>query len=685
MCNIAIFTQAFPDALFHQLLQAMVCADHESRMGAHRIFSVVLVPSSVCPNSVPKSRRPADMQRTLSRTVSVFSSSAALFRKLKMEADNSVDGAAKIERVSTLSRSQSRFASRGESVDEEEPKNNTSSVLSRLKSSYSRSQSVKRNPSSMVSDQNPLGGSEEKPVIPLRLSSHQICLLLSSIWVQSLSPHNMPQNYEAIANTYSLVLLFGRTKNSSNEVLVWSFQLAFSLRNLSLGGPLQPSRRRSLFTLATSMIIFSARAFNIPPLVNNAKTALQEKTVDPFLQLVEDSKLDAVFYGQEEQPAKSYGSKEDDDDALISLVAIEETTQSQPREHYAAMIMKFLGKLSDQDASSIKEQLVSDFIPIDGCPVGTQLTESPVHVHRSEDKNNKPREMDETQSLIPEIDAAPTPPEDQLALDTQPNAKTAFLLSIDELLSANVLKKPRMQLDIVHVATSLAQQTKVLSSVAIIGALRDMIRHLRKSIHCSLHDSTLGNEMIQYNLKFETAVEQCLVKLSQKVGDAGPILDIMAVMLESMSNITVMARTIVSAVFRTAQIIAAIPNLSYENKAFPDALFHHLLQAMVCADHESRMGAHRIFSVVLVPSSVCPDSVPKSRRPADMQRTLSRTVSVFSSSAALFRKQKVESDNGVDDTAKIERGSTLSMSKFIRGESFDEEETKNNTSSVLSR
>lgn len=74
-----------------------------------------------------------------------------------------------------------------------------------------------------------------------------------------------------------------------------------------------------------------------------------------------------------------------------------------------------------------------------------------------------------------------------------------------------------MQLDIVHVATSLAQQTKVLSSVAIIGALSDMIRHLRKSIHCSLHDSTLGNEMIQYNLKFETAVEQCLVKLSQKV------------------------------------------------------------------------------------------------------------------------------------------------------------------------
>ena len=45
---------------------------------------------------------------------------------------------------------------------------------------------------------------------------------------------------------------------------------------------------------------------------------------------MEDSKLDVVFYGQEEQPGKSYGSKEDDEDAFSSLAAIEETTQNQP-------------------------------------------------------------------------------------------------------------------------------------------------------------------------------------------------------------------------------------------------------------------------------------------------------------------------------------------------------------------
>lgn len=42
----------------------------------------------------------------------------------------------------------------------------------------------------------------------------------------------------------------------------------------------------------------------------------------------------------------------------------------------------------------------------------------------------------ETQLLIPENDAVPSPPEEHLGLDTQPNAKTAFLLSIDELLNA---------------------------------------------------------------------------------------------------------------------------------------------------------------------------------------------------------------------------------------------------------
>ncbi|KAM1018148.1 hypothetical protein ACFX2C_039804 [Malus domestica] len=250
-----------------------------------------------------------------------------------------------------------------------------------------------------------------------------------------------------------------------------------------------------------------------------------------------------------------------------------------------------------------------------------------------------------------------------------------FMLSIfiKHLDHKNVLKNPNMQLDIVDVATSLAREAKIQSSVAIIGALSDMMRYLRKSIHCSLDDSNLGAEVIEWNRKFRAAVDECLVQLTHKVGDAGPVLDMMAVMLENMSNITVMARTLISTVYRTGQVVATIPNLTYQNKArmhqlyhllqstiinaqtyqfstFPEALFHQLLVAMVCMDQESRLGTHRIIS------SVCPRpcaAVPITTKNNNIGRTLSRTVSVFSSSAALFEKLNHQSHSQENITQEM--------------------------------
>lgn len=51
----------------------------------------------------------------------------------------------------------------------------------------------------------------------------------------------------------------------------------------------------------------------------------------------------------------------------------------------------------------------------------------------------------------------------------------------------------------------------------------------------------------------------------------------MAVMLEKISNITVVARTTVSAVYRTAQIVASMPNLSYQTKARTLLVFSKIL------------------------------------------------------------------------------------------------------------
>ena len=97
---------------------------------------------------------------------------------------------------------------------------------------------------------------------------------------------------------------------------------------------------------------------------------------------------------------------------------------------------------------------------------------------------------------------------------------THFLLSVlvKHLDHKNVLKQPDMQLQILEVTTSLAQDSKVEPSVAILGAVSDVMRHLRKSIHCSLDDATMGADIINWNRNFKEAVNNCLVQLSHKVG-----------------------------------------------------------------------------------------------------------------------------------------------------------------------
>lgn len=81
----------------------------------------------------------------------------------------------------------------------------------------------------------------------------------------------------------------------------------------------------------------------------------------------------------------------------------------------------------------------------------------------------------------------------------------------------NVVKKPEMQLDIAEVTTSLSQHSKAQPSVAIIGAISDLMKHLRKSIHCSLDVANLGAEIVKWNKKFRAAVDECLVHISKKV------------------------------------------------------------------------------------------------------------------------------------------------------------------------
>ncbi|KAL5152380.1 Protein EFR3 B [Glycine soja] len=322
MCILQLSNKAFPDALFHQLLLAMAHPDSETQIGAHSVFSMVLMPSMCSPWLDPKTKiAQNDNFSTQHETFSGAENSNGKLEEGKAIA--SVNGNKYVI-----------HPYRGYSFT---PK---------------------------LTD-----GEDDQS--SLWLSSHQVSLLLSSIWVQATSVENGPANYEAMAHTYSIALLFSRSKASNYMALARCFQLAFSLRSISLDqeGGLQPSHRRSLFTLASYMLIFSARAGNVPGLIPEVKASLTEPTVDPFLELVDDIRLQAVCIESEKI---IYGSQEDEVAAAKSLSDVE-LDDKQLKETIISYFMTKFSKLSEDELSSIKNQLLQGFSPDDAYPSGPPL------------------------------------------------------------------------------------------------------------------------------------------------------------------------------------------------------------------------------------------------------------------------------------------------------------------------
>lgn len=96
---------------------------------------------------------------------------------------------------------------------------------------------------------------------------------------------------------------------------------------------------------------------------------------------------------------------------------------------------------------------------------------------------------------------------------------THLLLSflIKHLEHKSVLKQSDMQLDIFEVATYLADMSKTQPSVSTIGTISDLMNHLRKSIQNSLTDKTQDDNTLNWNNKYQSTVQKCLVQVSKKV------------------------------------------------------------------------------------------------------------------------------------------------------------------------
>ncbi|CAM6009795.1 unnamed protein product [Sphagnum balticum] len=325
--------QEFPESLFNELLRAMLHPDDETRIGAHRILVVLLVPASASQSSryeqqfLPYADVSAAASPTRSRRrVSAFASAAVLFERLRKE------------------RSTGSFL---DSDDEMETGDKDGQIKGRT---------------------NSMGRREMTTV---RLAGHQVELLFSTLWLEANMADNWPPSYEAIAHTYSLALIFSRPTSSNHATQLRALQLALSLRSLSLDTSaiqFSPARRRSLFTLATAMILFAAKTYNLSQIVAPAKVPLTPLK-DPFLELTEESTLtaanSAVF-------AKEYGTPSDDNAALSSLARIS-LTGDLSNEALAARIVEASPSLVEAVGPGLKAMLIEQFVPEDSDILGSSL------------------------------------------------------------------------------------------------------------------------------------------------------------------------------------------------------------------------------------------------------------------------------------------------------------------------
>lgn len=81
----------------------------------------------------------------------------------------------------------------------------------------------------------------------------------------------------------------------------------------------------------------------------------------------------------------------------------------------------------------------------------------------------------------------------------------------------SVAKKPAKQTSILKVASLLAKHAKLKASVTIASAISDLIKHLRKCMHCAVESPNAQNDVDKWNSALYVALEECLVQLTEKV------------------------------------------------------------------------------------------------------------------------------------------------------------------------
>ncbi|XP_059437223.1 protein SEMI-ROLLED LEAF 2 [Corylus avellana] len=334
--------QIFPEALLIQLLKAMLHPDVEARVGAHQIFSALLIPSSNHPRHEVASLRSGflhQQRRWHSNTASA--SVTALLEKLRREKDGT-----KVEK-------------HGNNVHDDFKERDI--VEEDWKQGRARKNSPNFYKFSSIIDRTAgsTSLSEAEPHI-MKFNEDQIALLLSAFWMQASLPDNLPSNIEAIGHSFVLTLISSGLKNMNGNLVVRFFQLPLSLRNMALdpnNGILPPACQRSIFVLSTGMLMFAAKIFYIPDLTDLLKT-LVPYDVDPYLGI----SVDLQVYVKPQVDSREYGSVTDNQLATSLLLELRNKIY-ESANIIVDILVQSLSSVTELEADDLTKQLSESFTP----------------------------------------------------------------------------------------------------------------------------------------------------------------------------------------------------------------------------------------------------------------------------------------------------------------------------------
>lgn len=336
--------QVFPEALLVQLLKAMLHADVEVRVGAHQIFSVLLMPNYHGYDTSTPTRRWRSSTEPASASIS------NLLEKLRREKDGN-----KVEKQG--SNAQDCLKERDNAEED-------------WKQGWARKNSPNLHTLSTIIDRTAGSNSlaeAEPPVVTL--NEDQITQLLSAFFLQANLPENLPSNIEAIAHSFCLTLLSSRLRSSNGNLVVRFFQLPLSLRKLSLDpdhGIFSSVYQRSLLILSTAMLQLAAKLYQIPHVNDLLKSSLRYD-VDPYVGISNDFQV----FVKPLANVGEYGSPNDNQGASSMLSELRKNI-FESENIMLDILSQSLSKITKMETNDLVQQLSEVFVPDDTFMFGPQ-------------------------------------------------------------------------------------------------------------------------------------------------------------------------------------------------------------------------------------------------------------------------------------------------------------------------